>query len=175
MHHRTKHKFILFLTFFFLCPALVFSIPLSAAAAPASGNSFQEEAEARKEMPVESNARENWPAGPLIGAQSAILMEANTGAILYEKNIHDKLYPASITKILTALIAMESCPLDDIVTYSNEAVNSIDWLTIPIWGSRRVNRLPWSSLFTGFWSDPPMKRETLSENISAGALIPSWT
>ncbi len=129
MHHRTKHKFILFLTFFFLCPALVFSIPLSAAAAPASGNSFQEEAEARKEMPVESNARENWPAGPLIGAQSAILMEANTGAILYEKNIHDKLYPASITKILTALIAMESCPLDDIVTYSNEAVNSIDWLT----------------------------------------------
>ena len=54
MHHRTKHKFILFLTFFFLCPALVFSIPLSAAAAPASGNSFQEEAEARKEMPVES-------------------------------------------------------------------------------------------------------------------------
>ena len=82
MHHRTKHKFILFLTFFFLCPALVFSIPLSAAAAPASGNSFQEEAEARKEMPVESNARENWPAGPLIGAQSAILMEANTGAIL---------------------------------------------------------------------------------------------
>lgn len=110
MHHRTKHKFILFLTFFFLCPALVFSIPLSAAAAPASGNSFQEEAEARKEMPVESNARENWPAGPLIGAQSAILMEANTGAILYEKNIHDKLYPASITKILTALIAMESCP-----------------------------------------------------------------
>lgn len=66
-------------------PGTCFSIPLSAAAAPASGNSFQEEAEARKEMPVESNARENWPAGPLIGAQSAILMEANTGAILYEK------------------------------------------------------------------------------------------
>ena len=62
MHHRTKHKFILFLTFFFLCPALVFSIPCLQLPTP-SGNSFQEEAEARKEMPVESNARENWPAG----------------------------------------------------------------------------------------------------------------
>lgn len=125
-----KHKFILFLTTVLLCPALVFCVPFSVWAAPAAaGNSFQEEAEARKEMPVESNEWENWPAGPLIGAQSAILMEANTGAILYEKNIHDKLYPASITKILTALIAMENSPLDDIVTYSNEAVNSIDWLT----------------------------------------------
>lgn len=56
-------------------------------------------------------------------------MEANTGAILYEKNIHDQLYPASVTKILTALIAIENCPLDDIVTYSNEAVASIDWQT----------------------------------------------
>ena len=59
---------------------------LTAAAAPAAGgNSFQEEAEARKELPVQSNEWENWPAGPLIGAQAAIIMEANTGAILYEK------------------------------------------------------------------------------------------
>ena len=89
----------------------------------------QAEVEARREMTVESNERENWPLGPQVGAQSAILMEAKTGAILYEKNIHDQLYPASITKILTGLIAIEQCPLDDMVTYSNEAVNSIDWRT----------------------------------------------
>ena len=62
-------------------------------------------------------------------AKSVILMEAETGAVLYEKNIHEQLYPASITKILTALIVMEQCPLDEMVTYSNEAVNSINWQT----------------------------------------------
>lgn len=89
---------------------------------------YQAEAEARKGMTVESNERENWPDGPIIGAQSAILMEAQTGAILYEKNVHDKLYPASITKILTGLITMEECPLSDTVSYSHRAVDSINFL-----------------------------------------------
>lgn len=88
---------------------------------------YQAEADARRDMPVESNAWENWPYGPTLGAQSAILMEAQTGAILYAKNIHDKLYPASITKILTGLITIENCPLDDMVSYSHRAVDSIDW------------------------------------------------
>src|SRR5689334_14528777 len=42
-----------------------------------------------------------------ISAQSAILMNSETGAILYEKNIHEKMYPASITKIATALYILE--------------------------------------------------------------------
>ena len=130
IHIRTGRSVVCFLSSLLLLPVLFLSAPLTAAAAPAAGgNSFQEEAEARKELPVQSNEWENWPAGPLIGAQAAIIMEANTGAILYEKNIHDQLYPASVTKILTALIAIENCPLDDIVTYSNEAVASIDWQT----------------------------------------------
>ena len=82
-----------------------------------------------KRSPAASNEWENWPAGPALGAEAAILMEAETGAVLYEKNIHEKLYPASITKILTALIVMEQCSLDETVTYSYEAVNSIDWQT----------------------------------------------
>ena len=90
---------------------------------------YEAEAEERKDMTVESNLYENWPAGPKIGAQSAILIEANTGVTLYEKNIHDKLYPASVTKILTALIAVEKCDLDEMVTFSYDAVNSIDWRT----------------------------------------------
>lgn len=67
-------------------------------------------------------AAEYWPEGPEVNGQSAIIMEANTGAILYEKAINDKHYPASITKILTALIAIENCPLDEMVTFSKEAV-----------------------------------------------------
>lgn len=88
---------------------------------------YKAEAEERKKMPVETNQYINWPAGPEIGAEAAILMEANTGAILYAKNIHAELYPASITKILTALIAYEKCSMDEMVTFTDEAIHSINW------------------------------------------------
>lgn len=83
------------------------------------------EAEARKLLPIQSNEIDNWPVGPEISAQAAILMDANTGIILYAKNIHEKLYPASTTKILTSLLAMENGNLDDMVTFSREAVFSV--------------------------------------------------
>lgn len=88
------------------------------------------EAEARKLLPIQSNEIDNWPVGPEIGAQAAILMDANTGVILYAKNIHEKLYPASTTKILTCLLAMENGNLDDMVSFSREAVFSV-----PVGGS----------------------------------------
>lgn len=50
---------------------------------------------------------------PSINAESGILMDLNTGQILYEKNINEKLAPASTTKILTALITLEKCKLDE--------------------------------------------------------------
>ncbi|MCM1040201.1 MAG: D-alanyl-D-alanine carboxypeptidase [Roseburia sp.] len=83
------------------------------------------EAEARKMLPIQSDEIENWPAGPRISAESAILMDADTGVILYAKNIHEKLYPASTTKIMTCLLAMENGNLDDMVTFSREAVFSV--------------------------------------------------
>lgn len=88
---------------------------------------YQAEAEERKKMPIETNQYVNWPAGPEIGAQSAILMDVNTGSILYAKNIDEQLYPASITKILTALIAYENCDMNEMVTFSDEAIHSINW------------------------------------------------
>ncbi len=88
---------------------------------------YKKLAEERKSMEIESNLYDNWPLGPAIGAQSAILMDANTGAILYAKNIHEKLYPASITKLLSTYVALEECELDEMVTFSEEAVHSINW------------------------------------------------
>lgn len=83
------------------------------------------EAEARRSLPIQSNNIENWPIGPTVNAEAAILMDANTGVILYAKNIHEKLYPASTTKILTCLIAMERGNLDDMVPFSHEAVFTV--------------------------------------------------
>ncbi|MBO4425372.1 MAG: hypothetical protein J5776_00025, partial [Clostridiales bacterium] len=48
-----------------------------------------------------------WPAGPNLTGDGAILMDADTGSILYEKNIYERFYPASTTKILTTLVALE--------------------------------------------------------------------
>ena len=88
---------------------------------------YKKLAEERKSLEIESNLYDNWPLGPAIGAQAAILMDANTGAILYAKNIHDKLYPASITKLLSTYVAIQQCELDEMVTFSEEAVHSINW------------------------------------------------
>ena len=91
----------------------------------ATAEELAAESEARKLLPVQSDEIENWPTGPQTSAQAAILMEANTGIILYAKNIHEKLYPASTTKILTSLLAMENGNLDDMVSFSHEAVFSV--------------------------------------------------
>lgn len=58
-------------------------------------------------------------------SESAILIDSNTGKILYGKNENQKMYPASTTKILTAIIALEKCNLTDKLTASRNAVMSI--------------------------------------------------
>lgn len=71
-------------------------------------------------------AATEWPSDVSVSADGAILMDARSGAILYEKNSRESYYPASITKILTALIIIENCDLDDTVTFSNSAVNTLE-------------------------------------------------
>lgn len=88
---------------------------------------YHQQAEDRKLLPIQTNEIPGWPEGPAIGAEGAILMEADTGTILYAKNIHEKLYPASVTKILTTLIATEQCELDEVVTFSHDAIFSIPY------------------------------------------------
>lgn len=92
-----------------------------------SQEEYLQEGEERKKLPIQSDEIKNWPAGPKISAQAAIIMEAETGAILYAKNINEHLYPASVTKMLTALIAVSECEPDEMVTFSKKAVESIDW------------------------------------------------
>ncbi len=62
---------------------------------------------------------------PQITAESAILIDADTGIVLYEKEPDKKLYPASITKILTSLITIENCKLDEKIKHSHEAIYGI--------------------------------------------------
>ena len=55
-----------------------------------------------------SAAETSLPADPDIQAKAALLVDANTGNIVYAKNEHQELYPASLTKIMTALLVLEA-------------------------------------------------------------------
>lgn len=69
-----------------------------------------------------------FATGEDISAKTAVLVEESTGTVLYDKNSHEKLPPASITKIMTMLLVMEAiedgkCSMDDIITASANAVS----------------------------------------------------
>lgn len=68
--------------------------------------------------PIETNAISGWPQGQDTYAETAVLMEAETGAVLYAKGMNELRYPASITKIMTALLAIENCSMDEQVTFT---------------------------------------------------------
>ncbi len=75
-------------------------------------------------VPVHAKKSKNyWPRlSEEITAGAAILMDVDTGTILYKKNINTPYYPASITKILTTLIAVENSRMDEKVTFSRDSV-----------------------------------------------------
>ena len=69
-----------------------------------------------------SNARVQTE--PLINSRSAIVMEPETGEILYEKNSQQKRPMASTTKIMTAILVLENGNLKDVVTVSKKAAGT---------------------------------------------------
>jgi len=96
----------------------------SAGDASAEQNSLADDASAAESDPVSDLS---WPGlGADIKAGSAIVMDADTHQILWGKDIHAKRYPASITKILTALIVIDRCAMDEQVTFSAAAVNNLE-------------------------------------------------
>ena len=105
---------------------LLISYSMTTLAAPSASTDYNEEAEARKSIPIKTNEIANWPTGPELGAEAAYLLEASTGTVLYAKNMDERLYPASTTKILTCLIAVENCSMDEIITFSHDAVFSLE-------------------------------------------------
>lgn len=120
---KPKNRFLYrFLVSLFACSMLI--TPVNASATEAE---IEAATQATYNKTIESNTWENWPAGPAVYAESAIVMEADTGMILYAKDIEAKNYPASITKIITALIALEHCELNEEVTYSYHATHSIEF------------------------------------------------
>ncbi len=72
------------------------------------------------ELEIKPSAKISWEDAPAIEGTSAILMDAKSGEILYEKNAYEKRDPASVTKILTCLVALETLELDEKITSTIE-------------------------------------------------------
>lgn len=64
-----------------------------------------------------------WPEAPLTNSGAACLMDADTGAILFDANMDEQRYPASITKVMTALLVAENKQPTDTVTFGEQAVS----------------------------------------------------
>ena len=77
-------------------------------------------------MAAAFRAEAAWPElDGTVQAEGAILIDADSSAVLYAKNEHEHYYPASITKVLTAVIVLEHAEnLDDMVTFSYDATNT---------------------------------------------------
>ena len=73
------------------------------------------------------SAKVTWPSAPGVSSDGAIIMDAATGAVLFSKNINKEMYPASITKIMTVLLVLENCSMDQTVTFSRDAVYNIEF------------------------------------------------
>lgn len=73
---------------------------------------------------VRSFALEKWADNVYVASEGACLMDADTGVVLYGKNEDTAYYPASITKVMTALLTIENCSnLSEQVTFSYDAVH----------------------------------------------------
>ena len=65
-------------------------------------------------------------AEPTIQSEGAVVIDAATGTVLYGKNQNTRYYPASITKLMTALLVLENCQLGDTVTFSRTATENLE-------------------------------------------------
>lgn len=70
---------------------------------------------------------EGWPAAPEIADETGILMDADSGQVLFDKGMDEKRYPASTTKVMTALLILENIPdLNTKVTFTDVIIPDLE-------------------------------------------------
>ena len=74
---------------------------------------------------VDTNKIQGWPQAADIASDTGILMDADTGTVLFDKGGDQQRYPASITKIMTLLVAVENSSMDEQVTFTENGVRNV--------------------------------------------------
>ena len=90
----------------------------------ASDNSAEDAAAEADSVPEDQllSSREQFS----VAAKAALLIDLNTNRVVYEQDADERVYPASLTKIMTCLIALENGNLSDVVTVSESALADLD-------------------------------------------------
>ena len=71
---------------------------------------------------VATDSIQNWPKAPATVSETAVLIDADTGAVLYDKGKDEYRYPASTTKLMTLLVAVENASPKEQVTFTETGV-----------------------------------------------------
>lgn len=74
---------------------------------------------------MQAHLPEEWPQAPDIASEAAIIADLDTGTILYAKNATRSMYPASTTKLMTAYLTLANTTMDEVVTFSKNAIYSL--------------------------------------------------
>lgn len=102
-----------------------------------------------------------------------LLLETETGDILFEKNSNDKMFPASTTKLMTAILVLENGYLNELVTVSSSAVNSVPsgYVKAPLYAGEelRVEELLYALLLPSANDAANVLAEHISGSIPAFA------
>jgi D-alanyl-D-alanine carboxypeptidase (penicillin-binding protein 5/6) len=109
---------------------------------------------------------------PAITAETAIVADAQSGLIYYQKNMHTQMYPASITKILTGLLAVEKGNPNDIITVPDDIDKGMpsDSATIALTGGEQITQD--EALYTMFLASANDSANALALHI--GGTIPNF-
>ena len=103
------------------------SVQMCAAAEVAMQDTAAAETVAASTASISTNEIPGWPAGPEITSETGVLIDADSGTVLYSKGGDDIRYPASITKIMTLLLAVENCSLKEDVVFTETGTRDISW------------------------------------------------
>lgn len=125
---------------FLACPGLTAFAEEGQEVPAAEGTETPAQEKTPEELAAEEDARRNaiyetipdsnnlpgWPEGPKVHAASAIVIDMESGAVLYAKSAEEQHFPASITKLMTTLVALETGEPDDTVTFTEDSISFLE-------------------------------------------------
>ncbi len=115
-----------------ICTAAVLGLSFPAYAVtitplnPGTGQSSSSEPSGTGAPASQENTERSNIVQPVVSSEGAVLMDGASGKVLFSKNGNTRYYPASITKLMTALLVAENCSLDDKVTFSASATTNLE-------------------------------------------------